>query len=70
MKLSQICQEVNIEFTGQDIDINGLHTLNEATSSQISFFSDKKHMDNLATTKAGKGRVVFQRVAGFLLSSI
>ena len=53
MKLSQICQEVNIEFTGQDIDINGLHTLNEATSSQISFFSDKKHMDNLATTKAG-----------------
>jgi len=53
MKLSQICQEVNIEFTGQDIEIKGLHTLNEATSSQISFFSDKKHMDNLATTNAG-----------------
>jgi len=53
MKLSQICQEINLEFSEQDIDIKGLHTLNEATSSQISFFSDIKHIDNLATTKAG-----------------
>ena len=53
MKLSKICQEINLEFTGQDRDITGLHTLNEAGSSQISFFSDKKHIDNLARTKAG-----------------
>jgi UDP-3-O-[3-hydroxymyristoyl] glucosamine N-acyltransferase len=53
MRLSQICKEINLEFFEQDIDINGLHTLTEATSSHISFFSDKKHIDNLATTKAG-----------------
>lgn len=53
MKLSQICQEINLEFSEQDIDIKGLHTLSEATSSQISFFSDKSYIDNLATTKAG-----------------
>ena len=53
MKLSQICQEINLEFSEQDIDIKGLHTLNEATFSQISFFSDIKHIDNLSTTKAG-----------------
>jgi UDP-3-O-[3-hydroxymyristoyl] glucosamine N-acyltransferase len=53
MKLSQICQEINLDFSEQDIDIKGLHTLTEANASQISFFSDKKHIDNLATTKAG-----------------
>jgi len=53
MKLSQICQKIDLEFSEQDINITGLHTLSLATSSQISFFSDKKHIDNLATTKAG-----------------
>ena len=52
MKLSQICQEINIEFSSEDIEINGLHTLNEATSSQISFFNDKKHLKELPNTKA------------------
>ena len=53
MKLSQICQEINIEFSEQDINITGLHTLNEATSSQVSFFNDAKYIDELAITKAG-----------------
>jgi UDP-3-O-[3-hydroxymyristoyl] glucosamine N-acyltransferase len=53
MKLSHICKEINLEFSEQDIDIKGLHTLTEANASQISFFSDKKHIDNLARTKAG-----------------
>ena len=53
MKLSQICKEINLEFFEQDIDIKGLHTLNEANSSQVSFFTDKKYIDSLATTKAG-----------------
>ncbi len=53
MKLSQICQEINIEFSDEDIEINGLHTLSVATPSQISFFNDKKYIDQLATTKAG-----------------
>ena len=52
MKLTQICQKINLEFLGQDVEITGLHTLNEANASQISFFSDKKHIDSLSTTKA------------------
>lgn len=53
MKLSQICQEINITFLGEDIEINGLHTLSEATPSQISFFNDKKYSSQLPKTKAG-----------------
>ena len=52
MKLTQICQELNLEFSGNDTDITGLHTLSEATSSQISFFNDKKYINQLSTTKA------------------
>ena len=53
MKLSQICQEINLEFLAKDIEIDGLHTLSTATSSQISFFNDKKYKEQLSTTKAG-----------------
>jgi len=53
MKLTQICQEIDIAFDGQDIEIDGLHTLSEATSNQISFFNDRKYANQLSTTKAG-----------------
>jgi len=53
MKLTQLCQEINLEFSGNDIEINGLHTLLEATFSQIAFFNDKKYLDQLSSTKAG-----------------
>ena len=53
MNLTQISQEIGIEFSGEDREITGLHTLNEATSSQISFFNDKKYLEQLSTTKAG-----------------
>ncbi len=52
MKLSQICQEIDVAFSGDDVEINGLHTLSLATPSQISFFNDEKYLDQLATTKA------------------
>lgn len=52
MKLTQICQEVNLPFSGEDIEITGLHTLSEATPSQISFFNDKKYLNELPNTKA------------------
>lgn len=55
MKLSEICQEINLEFSDDhiDIEIDGLHTLSESTSSQISFFNNEKYMNQLTTTKAG-----------------
>jgi len=52
MKLSQICQEINLPFSAEDREITGLHTLSEATPSQISFFNDAKYLDQLSTTKA------------------
>jgi len=52
MKLSQICQKINVTFSGDDIEITGLHTLSEATPTQISFFNDKKYLNELPHTKA------------------
>ncbi len=52
-KLSDICKEIELPFNGEDIDIDGLHTLDEATSSQISFFHDKRYISGLSNTKAG-----------------
>ena len=51
--LSQITREIGLDYQGKEIHIDGLHTLNEATSTQISFFNDKKYAAQLATTKAG-----------------
>jgi len=52
MKLTQICQKLNLTFFGNDIEITGLHTLSEAISSEISFFNDSKYKDELPLTKA------------------
>ncbi len=52
-KLSTIAKELNLTFQGDDIDIDGIHTLMEATPSQLSFLNDKKYLSQLPTTKAG-----------------
>jgi len=51
--LSQITKEINVDFHADDIDIDGIHTLSEATSSQLSFFADAKYASQLSSTKAG-----------------
>ena len=51
-KLSQITEHIGIDFQGDDITINGIHTLSEATSTQLSFFTDSKYVSQLADTKA------------------
>jgi len=53
MKLTQLSQKIDVPFSGTDIEITGLHTLTEATPFQISFFNDKKYMNQLSSTKAG-----------------
>ena len=52
-KLSEICKEIGVEFKGEDIEIDGLNTIDSATSSQISFIHDKKYISKLPNTKAG-----------------
>ena len=51
-KLSQITKEINIDLNAHDIDIDGIHTLSEASTSQLSFFTDSKYTSQLADTKA------------------
>lgn len=51
-KLSQITKEINIDFNGNDIEIDGIHTLSEASSTQLSFFTDAKYSEQLSQTKA------------------
>ena len=51
-KLSQIIKDINIDFNGDDISIDGIHTLSEASSSQLSFFTDVKYTSQLSDTKA------------------
>jgi len=52
-KLSKIAESIGLDYQGKDIDIDGLHTLSEASSSQLSFFNDEKYASQLAETKAG-----------------
>lgn len=52
-KLSQITKEIGIECHADDIEISGIHTLSEATSEQLSFFTDAKYAPQLPDTKAG-----------------
>jgi len=51
-KLSQILENLDVTFSHADIEIDGIHTLNEATSSQLSFFTDAKYVSELPHTKA------------------
>ncbi|HEY9128816.1 MAG TPA: UDP-3-O-(3-hydroxymyristoyl)glucosamine N-acyltransferase [Sulfurovum sp.] len=50
--LSAITKSIGIDFQGEDIMIDGIHTLSEATSTQLSFFSDSKYASQLSDTKA------------------
>ena len=52
-KLSQIAEILQIDFQGIDIEIDGIHTLSEASPSHLSFFNDPKYAAQLSSTKAG-----------------
>ncbi len=52
MKLSDIVQALKLESTS-NINITGLNTLKDATSSEISFLENKKYLSLLKDTKAG-----------------
>ena len=53
MKLSEIAKILGIEFSGDDLEINGMNTLSEAKENEISFFDNKKYLKELPNTKAG-----------------
>ncbi len=52
MKLSALCETLNIDFQGDDVEITGLNTLGDATPEQIAFLQNKKYVSKLAHTDA------------------
>jgi len=51
-KLSEITQKIGLDLQGNDINIDGIHTLSEASSTQLSFFNSEKYVDQLPQTEA------------------
>jgi len=52
MKLSEIAKLIGVEFSGADIEIVSMNTLNDANSSELSFISNAKYVKDIATSKA------------------
>jgi UDP-3-O-[3-hydroxymyristoyl] glucosamine N-acyltransferase len=67
-KLSRITKEIDIDFNANDIDIDGIHTLSEASASQLSFFTDSKYASQLSSTKAA-AVLIDEEHAGLLPST-
>lgn len=53
MKLSEIAKRIGAEFNGSDIEITSMNTLNDASSSQLSFISNSKYVKDVASSSAG-----------------
>lgn len=51
-KLSNIVKEIGIDFHGDDVDIDGIHTLSEASLGQLSFLSSDRYAHDLPHTNA------------------
>ena len=52
MLLSAITEAIGVSFDGADIDIEGIHTLDDALSTQMSFLDNPKYISSLEGTKA------------------
>lgn len=52
MKLSVIAEAIGVSFEGADVEIVGIHTLDDATASQMSFLDNSKYLSSLSKTKA------------------
>ena len=66
--LSEITKQLALSFSGNDIEIDGIHTLSEATSSQLTFFNSEKYKDQLPHTKAA-AILIEEKYADLLPSS-
>ncbi len=52
MRLSKLCADIGVAFSGEDIEIRGIGTLDSADSSQLSFFHSEKYLETLKSTEA------------------
>lgn len=52
MNIASLAQIIGMRYEGPDIEITGINTLSQASSSEISFVSSEKYAHELKTTKA------------------
>lgn len=52
MKLSELAELIGVSFDGEDREIGGIHTLQEADATQLSFLDNPKYAKLLPQTKA------------------
>jgi len=52
-ELSELLQQIGVEYSGDSITISALNTLSDANAFELSFLQNKKYVDQLKTTKAG-----------------
>jgi len=52
VKLSFIAEAIGVSFKGDDLEISGIHTLDEAKGSELSFLDNPKYLSSLENTKA------------------
>ncbi len=50
--LKTLCQAIGIEYLGTDCTIEGINSIDNASETELSFFSDHRHIHDLHTTKA------------------
>ncbi len=67
-KLSQITKNIGLDLQNNDIDIDGIHTLSEASATQLSFFNSEKFLDQLPQTQAA-AVLIDEKYADLLPSS-
>ena len=53
MRLSRIAEIIGVDYSGPDIEIEGLGTLKNADKNRLSFFDNPKYLADLRQTKAG-----------------
>ncbi len=53
MKLSQLAKDLLLSYHDKDFDVEAINTLSNAKKDEISFFDNKKYIDNLKNTQAG-----------------
>ena len=63
--LREITKKIGIDFQGKNPTIEGIHTLGEATPTQLSFFNAEKYLEQLPHTKAA-AVLIEEKYAKFL----
>ncbi|MDR0762071.1 MAG: UDP-3-O-(3-hydroxymyristoyl)glucosamine N-acyltransferase, partial [Campylobacteraceae bacterium] len=60
MKLSLLCEKFSLKYEGEDKEITGLQTLENAKEEHIVYLENNKLLENLKNTKAGAA-IVYEK---------